>query len=100
MSMPEMGGGESGAAWSGDAGQEGPPTVDAAFKLAVEEGASVSATFPFFGDPAGGQLSFQIGDHIKVGEESEILTDFLFQIEELRIPRPRVDTASVREQRP
>lgn len=65
--MPD--GGEGGV-WSQEAGGaasgEGPPNVDAAFKLQVEEGAIVSATFPFFGDPAGGQLSFQIGDNIKV----------------------------------
>lgn len=69
--MPESGGATVGAAWSQAAGPgsgDGPPNVDAAFKLQVEEGATVSATFPFFGDPAGGQLSFQIGDHIKVGE--------------------------------
>lgn len=42
------------------------PGVDAAFKLQVEEGATVSATFPFFGEPAGSQLSFQIGDNIQV----------------------------------
>lgn len=47
-------------------GAEQPPTVDAAFKLQVDEGATVSATFPFFGDPEGGQLSFQIGDTIEV----------------------------------
>ena len=43
--------------------------VDAAFKLQVEEGSTVSATFPFFGDVEGGQLSFQIGDHITVRVE-------------------------------
>lgn len=58
-------------AWSQEAAgqqmsEDGPPNVDAAFKLQVEEGATVSATFPFFGDLAGGQLSFQIGDNIKV----------------------------------
>lgn len=77
-----LGGEGSGGAWSqeamssgagvatgsvsGDGGGAEPPTVDAAFKLQVEEGATVSATFPFFGDPEGGQLSFQIGDHIEV----------------------------------
>lgn len=60
-------------AWSQEAAVEPAPggpdsNVDAAFKLQVEEGATVSATFPFFGDPEGGQLSFQIGDHIKVSE--------------------------------
>lgn len=64
------GGAGEGGAWSQDAAGpvsgDGPPNVDAAFKLQVEEGSTVSATFPFFGDPAGGQLSFQIGDHIKV----------------------------------
>lgn len=59
-----------GGAWSqeavGPAAGEADPNVDAAFKLQVEEGSTVSATFPFFGDPEGGQLSFQIGDHIKV----------------------------------
>lgn len=67
VTLPDVGGG---GAYSreegGTASGEGPPNVDAAFKLQVEEGAIVSATFPFFGDPAGGQLSFQIGDHIKV----------------------------------
>lgn len=56
------------AAEPGHGGGEAPeanPNVDAAFKLQVEEGATVSATFPFFGDLEGGQLSFQIGDHIK-----------------------------------
>lgn len=57
-------------AWSQEAAGPTPgaadPNVDAAFKLQVEEGATVSATFPFFGDLEGGQLSFQIGDHIKV----------------------------------
>lgn len=84
MAMRESGGataagGEGGGAWSQEAAAaagpgsgDGPPNVDAAFKLQVEEGATVSATFPFFGDPTGGQLSFQIGDHIKVGEEREI----------------------------
>lgn len=57
------------AAGNGGGGGE-PPTVDAAFKLQAEEGATVSATFPFFGDPEGGQLSFQIGDHIKVSDTS------------------------------
>lgn len=70
--MPD--GGE-GRVWSqeaaGPVSGEGPPTVDAAFKLQVEEGAIVSATFPFFGDPAGGQLSFQIGDNIKVRTSRE-----------------------------
>lgn len=61
-------------AWSQEAAVEPAPggpdsNVDAAFKLQVEEGATVSATFPFFGDPDGGQLSFQIGDHIKVRRE-------------------------------
>ncbi len=67
--------GEGGAGWSQAAagepasgGGDGPPNVDAAFKLQVEEGSTVSATFPFFGDIAGGQLSFQIGDHITVSE--------------------------------
>lgn len=58
-----------GVAREGGAGPvsgDGPPTVDAAFKLQVEEGSTVSATFPFFGDLAGGQLSFQIEDRIKV----------------------------------
>lgn len=57
--------GGGGAAGEGG-GAEQPPTVDAAFKLQVDEGATVSATFPFFGDPEGGQLSFQIGDTIEV----------------------------------
>ena len=61
----------AGGAWSQEAVAEPAPdgadaNVDAAFKLQVEEGATVSATFPFFGDPEGGQLSFQIGDNIKV----------------------------------
>lgn len=51
---------------AGPASGDEPPSVDAAFKLQVEEGSTVSATFPFFGDIAGGQLSFQIGDNIKV----------------------------------
>lgn len=58
-------------AWSSGAGEpvaEGSaePSVDAAFKLQVEEGATVKATFPFFGDAGGSQLSFQIGDIIEV----------------------------------
>ena len=78
MAIPKSGGatGDQGtgggwvqeAAAVGPDSADGPPNVDAAFKLQVEEGSTVSATFPFFGDPAGGQLSFQIGDHIKVGE--------------------------------
>lgn len=68
------GGAGEGSAWSqeavGPVSGDGPPNVDAAFKLEVEEGATVSATFPFFGDLAGGQLSFQIGDHIKVRENA------------------------------
>lgn len=60
------GAGAAAGAVSGGEGSAEPPTVDAAFKLQVEEGATVSATFPFFGDPEGGQLSFQIGDHIEV----------------------------------
>lgn len=71
--------GEGGEGWSHAAaavgepasgGGDGPPNVDAAFKLQVEEGSTVSATFPFFGDIAGGQLSFQIGDHITVSSKS------------------------------
>lgn len=91
MAMPESagaaaGGVEGGGAWSQEAAAaaaagpgsgDGPPNVDAAFKLQVEEGATVSATFPFFGDPTGGQLSFQIGDHIKVGGERENENDRL-----------------------
>lgn len=84
MGMPvsggaAAGGAEGGGAWSQEAAAaagpgsgDGPPNVDAAFKLQVEEGATVSATFPFFGDPTGGQLSFQIGDHIKVGENEKM----------------------------
>lgn len=80
MAVPELGGtaaagGQGGGGWPQEAAAagptgsgDGPPNVDAAFKLQVEEGATVSATFPFFGDPIGGQLSFQIGDHIKVGQ--------------------------------
>ncbi|CBJ29090.1 pleckstrin homology (PH) domain-containing protein [Ectocarpus siliculosus] len=69
--------GVQGEAWSQEAaGQQmsgdGPPNVDAAFKLQVEEGATVSATFPFFGDLAGGQLSFQIGDNIKLLQKDEL----------------------------
>lgn len=80
---PTMGAGDlggAGGAWSqeaisgagaadGSGGGDGQQNVDAAFKLQVEEGATVSATFPFFGDPEGGQLSFQIGDHIEVREQ-------------------------------
>lgn len=74
MSFGPAAGGEGGGGgvWSQEEpggpseGGGDPPTVDAAFKLQVEEGATVSATFPFFGDPEGGQLSFQIGDHIEV----------------------------------
>lgn len=99
MAMPESGGGaaagESGGAWqeaaAGPGSGDGLPNVDAAFKLQVEEGASVSATFPFFGDPAGGQLSFQIGDHIKVGETGShrLFCESLglFQKEEFPVPR-------------
>lgn len=50
--------------------QGGEQGVDAAFRLQVEEGGTVSATFPFFGDPGGGQLSFQIGDTIKVRRDN------------------------------
>ena len=77
--------GDGGAAWSQQAAAagpvsgdgDGPPNVDAAFKLQVEEGATVSATFPFFGDIAGGQLSFQIGDHITVRQLSKSRSPFL-----------------------
>ena len=76
--------GDGGAAWSQQAAAagpvsgdgDGPPNVDAAFKLQVEEGATVSATFPFFGDIAGGQLSFQIGDHITVRPALKIWVTF------------------------
>eukprot|EP00903_Cladosiphon_okamuranus_P017118 g15771.t1 len=79
MATPAAGGGGEGA-WSeqtaaaaaGPGSGDGPPNVDAAFKLQVEEGATVSATFPFFGDPTGGQLSFQIGDHIQVLQKDEL----------------------------
>ncbi|CAM9414469.1 unnamed protein product, partial [Hapterophycus canaliculatus] len=71
--VPDAG---EGGVWSqeaaGPVSGEGPPNVDAAFKLQVEEGAIVSATFPFFGDPAGAQLSFQIGDNIKVLQKDEL----------------------------
>lgn len=50
----------------------GPSAVDAAFKLNVEEGAVVEAQFPFFGDIDAAQLSFQIGDSIKVVEKNEL----------------------------
>lgn len=66
----------SDGAWSQEAagmtsGGSAEPGVDAAFKLQVEVGATVSATFPFFGDPSGGQLSFQIGDNIQVSLQNE-----------------------------
>lgn len=66
MGGPEGGGGAWPQEAAGPAETAPDPNVDAAFKLQVEEGSTVSATFPFFGDPDGGQLSFQIGDHIKV----------------------------------
>jgi SH3 domain len=47
-------------------------SLDAAFKLTVENGGVVEATFPFFGDPEGSQLSFQIGDSIKVLQKDEL----------------------------
>lgn len=50
------------------------PNVDAAFRLQVEEGSTVSATFPFFGDLEGSQLSFQIGDHITVRRKKHRLS--------------------------
>lgn len=82
MSFGPAAGGEGGGggAWSQEEpggpskGGGDPPTVDAAFKLQVEEGATVSATFPFFGDPEGGQLSFQIGDNIEVRIHGELKT--------------------------
>lgn len=68
-SMPSAGfetasGSQQEAAGPGESGPDN--IVGAAFKLQAEEGATVTATFPFFGDPEGGQLTFQIGDHIKV----------------------------------
>lgn len=84
MSFGASAGGDGGGgAWpqeeagrpSGGGGE--PSTVDAAFKLQVEEGATVSATFPFFGDPEGGQLSFQIGDNIEVRLSRELNNSIL-----------------------
>ncbi|CAM9537785.1 unnamed protein product [Chrysoparadoxa australica] len=45
---------------------------DAMLKLGADVGSCVEATFPFSGDPEGDQLSFQIGDTIKVLEKDEL----------------------------
>ncbi len=43
--------------------------LEAAFRLNVENGGTVVATFPFLGNPDEGQLSFQIGDSIVILEK-------------------------------
>mmetsp|Transcript_13018 Transcript_13018/g.19450 ORF Transcript_13018/g.19450 Transcript_13018/m.19450 type:complete len:942 (+) Transcript_13018:153-2978(+) len=76
--LPQQGYAQAEGVWSretaGDNGQNNvnEMSMDAAFKLTVDEGGIVEATFPFHGDPEGSQLSFQIGDTIKVLQKDEL----------------------------